>query len=197
MGRIWGGQYPAAPSSPGPYVLLLDPRLGTPPPPAWHRGLPGRSGPESQKSPKRVRTGCSGASGPGEPQSPQRVRPDSESKKRSYGLFSDSLGTLNLPRPSGPGTPFRTLFGPSLSFLSLFFWDKGKENHEKPRIFYPYRTPKIPGKEGEKRSKNKESSQGEKTRKSQKTRKGRTGLVARAIRNAIRANHSQLKPLFL
>ena len=93
--------------------------------PAWHRGLPGPSGPEPQKSPKRVRKG-------GEPQSPQRVRPGvrKESKKspklrfwtlfglrgalfgdsgaprgrrprdNPFGLFSDSFGA---PGPKGPG----------------------------------------------------------------------------------------------
>ena len=54
-------------------------------PKAWHRDLPGPSGPEPQKSPKRVRRGVP----PGEPQS----------------LWNVGLAA------GGPGTPFRTLFG--------------------------------------------------------------------------------------
>ena len=45
---------------------------------------------------------------------------------------------------------------PSLSFLSLFFGKRQGKPPKKTRIFYPYRTPKIPGAEGKKRSKNKE-----------------------------------------
>ena len=41
----------------------------------------------------------------------------------------------------------------AVSFLSLFFFENGQENLQKTRIFYPCRTPKIPGKEGKKRSK--------------------------------------------
>ena len=91
-------------------------------PPAWHRALPGPSGPEPQESPKGVHPG---ASGPGEP---QRVHPgvrkeSKKSPKLRFGLFSDSgahsLGTLGLPGAGGPGTPFRTLFG--------LFWGSGPE----------------------------------------------------------------------
>ena len=45
---------------------------------------------------------------------------------------------------------------PSLSFLSLFFRKKAGKTTKKTRIFYPYRTPKIPGKEGKNARKNKE-----------------------------------------
>ena len=45
--------------------------------------------------------------------------------------------------------------GPVLPFLA--FWENGKENAKKPRISYPYRTPKIPGKEGKNARKNKKS----------------------------------------
>ena len=44
----------------------------------------------------------------------------------------------------------------TLSFLSLFFLEKGKENHPKNKDFYPYRTLKIPGREGKNAQKSKE-----------------------------------------
>ena len=44
----------------------------------------------------------------------------------------------------------------SLSFLSLFFGKKARKTTPKTRIFYPRRTPKIPGKEGKNAQKNKE-----------------------------------------
>ena len=44
----------------------------------------------------------------------------------------------------------------TLSFISLFFWKKAGKTTKKTRIFCPYRTPKIPGKEGENAQKNKE-----------------------------------------
>ena len=73
----------------------------------------------------------------------------------------------------GPHTdPFRAAF-------SVFFREKGKETRQKrTRIFYPCRTPKIPGKERENAPKKQgiNSSQGKKkTRNFKKTRKGRTG----------------------
>ena len=49
-------------------------------------------------------------------------------------------------RKIGPG--FKTL-----SFLSLVFGKNARKTTKKTRIFYPHQTPKIPGKEGEKRSK--------------------------------------------
>ena len=86
-------------------------RLGNPP--TRHRGP---SGPEPQKSPKRVRKGVPGPPASGRPQSPQRVRPveSEKSPKRQlrtlFGLFADSvahsLGTLGLP---GAGPPFGLL----------------------------------------------------------------------------------------
>ena len=52
------------------------------------------------------------------------------------------------------------------------FWKQARQTTKKTRIFYPYRTPKIPGKEARNAQKSKDSSQGEKTRNSQKkTRK--------------------------
>ena len=60
---------------------------------------------------------------------------------------------------------------PSFPF---FFWKKAQKTHQKTRIFYSYRTPEIPGKEGKHARKNKEFLAGEKTRTSKKTRKGRS-----------------------
>ena len=46
---------------------------------------------------------------------------------------------------------------PTLSFLSLFFfWKKAGKTTRKTRIFYPYRTLKIPAKEGKNAQENKE-----------------------------------------
>ena len=84
-------------------------------PPAWHRGLPGPSGPEPQKSPKRVHKGVPGPPAPESPKVPKECAPESEKnvkKVRScvFGLFSDSgaysLGTVGLPGPEAPGHPF-------------------------------------------------------------------------------------------
>ena len=93
-------------------------------PPAWHRVLPGPSGPEPQKSPK----GCPGPEAPGSPRVLEECAPESEKSPKKqlrtlFGLFSDSgahsSGTLELPRAGSPGTPFRTLFG--------LFWGSGPE----------------------------------------------------------------------
>ena len=64
-------------------------------PPAWHRGLPGPSGPKPQKSPKRVRKGVPGPPAPGSPRVPKECAPESEKspkrvRSRVFGLFSDS-----------------------------------------------------------------------------------------------------------
>ena len=59
--------------------------------------------------------------------------------------------------------------------LPLFFWKKARKTTPKKRIFCPYGTPKIPGKEGENTPQNKEILARRKTRNSNKTRKGRTG----------------------
>ena len=93
-------------------------------PPAWHRGLPGPSGPEPQKSPKRVWKGVPGPLAPGSPRVPKECAPESEKSlrfrtpgrtlwglwgspgpagqapKHPFGLFSDSCGVLG---PKGPG----------------------------------------------------------------------------------------------
>ena len=92
------------------------PRLGNPP--TRHRGLPGPSGPEPQKSPKRVRKGVRPRGGPRgcateSEKSPKKVR------SCVFGLFSDSgahsLGTLGPLRDRRPRDPlsdsFRTLLG--------------------------------------------------------------------------------------
>ena len=50
----------------------------------------------------------------------------------------------------------------------LFFLEEGKENHQKTRIFYPYRTSKIPGKEG----KNAQKKQGNPREKREKKKQG-------------------------
>ena len=56
------------------------------------------------------------------------------------------------------------------------FWENGQENPPKKQgFFYPYRTPKIPGKEGKTLKQNKEFLTREKKGIPQKTRKGRTG----------------------
>ena len=77
--------------------------------------------------------------------------------KNSYELF---VVALSLVWFAGGATP--------LSFLSLPF--------KKTRIFYPYRTPKIPGKEGKNAQKNKEFLAGEKSKEFQKS-KGRKDRV--------------------
>ena len=51
---------------------------------------------------------------------------------------------------------------PVLPFL--VFLEKGRENHQKDKNVYPYRTPKIPGKEGKNGQKTRNSSQGEKNK---------------------------------
>ena len=62
-------------------------------------------------------------------------------------------------------------------YVPFSFPKKGRENHQKTRIFYPCRTPKIPGKEGKNAQENKEILAGEKEQGIQKkTRKGSTGF---------------------
>ena len=90
--------------------------------PAWHRGLPGPSGLEPQKSPKRVHKGVPGPPAPESPKVPKECAPESEkSLKRVrscvFGLFSDSgahsLGTVGLPGASRDtlSDSFRTFLG--------------------------------------------------------------------------------------
>ena len=59
-------------------------------PPAWHRVLPGPSGPEPQKSPKRVRKAVPRSPAPGS-QSPRRVRRGVQ--KESKNTASDTFWT--------------------------------------------------------------------------------------------------------
>ena len=68
----------------------------------------------------------------------------------------------------------------TLSFLSLFFFGKGKGNHPKNKDFLSLPNPKIPGKEGENAQKKQGFLAGQKKKQgnSQKTRKGRTGKKA-------------------
>ena len=74
-------------------------------PPAWHRVLPGPSGPEPQKSPRRVRKGVPGPLAPGSRRVPKECAPESEKSPKTqlrtfFGLFwpwgtlSDSFRTL-------------------------------------------------------------------------------------------------------
>ena len=56
------------------------------------------------------------------------------------------------------------------SFLSLFFGKWPGKPPKKTRIFYSYRTPKIPGKEGENAQKNKEFLAKEKNKEFQKNK---------------------------
>ena len=64
----------------------------------------------------------------------------------------------------------------TLSFLSLFSWKKGGKT-KKTRIFYPYRTPKTPGREGKNAQKNKEILARRKTRNSKKTKERKDRAV--------------------
>ena len=64
---------------------------------------------------------------------------------------------------------------PVLPFL--VFWRKAGKTTKKTRMFYPYRTPKIPGKEGKNAEKNKEFLARSKIQKS-KERKDRAGVAA-------------------
>ena len=58
----------------------------------------------------------------------------------------------------------------TLIFLSLFFWKMARKTTKKTRISYPYRTPKVPGKEGKNAQKNKEFLAGEKNKEFQKSK---------------------------
>ena len=90
-------------------------------PPARHRGLLGPSGPEPQKSPKRVREGCPAPGGPqiespkSAPQSPKRVQKESEA------VFLDSFRTAG-----------RTFWGLD---LGLCAWPGGSQYMGSVRAF--------------------------------------------------------------
>ena len=95
--------------------------------------LPGPSGPEPQKSPKRVRKGVPAPPAAGSPRSPKECAPESEKSPKTqlrtlFRLFSDSgahsLGTLGLPGAGGRGTPLWTLFG--------LVWGSGPEGPGSP-----------------------------------------------------------------
>ena len=75
-----------------------------------------------------------------------------------------------MPTPPPKKTLSHLSCHPSLSFLSLFFWKKARKTTKKTRIFYPYRTPKIPGKEGKNVQKNKEILAGEKNKEFEKNK---------------------------
>ena len=92
-------------------------------------------------------------------------------KRRKWRKWRVSRGQ----RHGLPNAPFPVL--PLLDFLGKW---QGKPS-KKTRIFYPYRTPKIPGKEGKNAQKNK-SSQGKKTNTHTHTRnskkQGRTEFLS-------------------
>ena len=70
-------------------------------------------------------------------------------------FFACYRGHLGPPEPKSEKK--KTQGFPTLSFLSLFFLKKkARKTHQKNKDFYPYRTPKIPGKEGKNARKNKE-----------------------------------------
>ena len=76
----------------------------------WHR-LPGPSGPEPRKSPKRVPKSVPGHPVPGCPKVPQECALESEkSPELRFRLFSDSgahsFGALRPPEPEAPGLSF-------------------------------------------------------------------------------------------
>ena len=93
------------------------------------------------------------------------------------GCFCSALRSMpnNIPRGAVTSHDQILCTPPILPFL--VFLEKGKENHQKARIFYPYRTPKIPGfpgKEGKNAQKNKEILARRKNKEIQKN-KERTG----------------------
>ena len=80
---------------------------------------------------------------------------------------------------------------PCPSFPCFFFLGKKvAKTTKQTRIFYPYRTPKIPGKEGKNAQKNKDFLAGEKTRNSQKTNRVET-------RPLHRMRYASWGPMFL
>ena len=107
---------------------------------------------------------------------------------RVFKVFHFRFSAYGGERNVGFGAFLKCCEGLSLSFLSLvFFWENGKEETtKKTRIFYPHRTPKIPGKEGENAQKNKEILAAEKDKEFQKNkeRKDRDSGVIRANRFA-------------
>ena len=76
--------------------------------------------------------------------------------------------------------PLPRVFHPlALSFLSLFFRKKAGKTTKKTRIFYPYRSPKIPGKEGKNARKNKEILARRKNKEIQKNKERKARVVFR------------------
>ena len=124
----------------------------------WHSPCTGVSTPPSPEIPEKSQKGLPGPPGPKCQKSVEKVP---EHRFCSpFRVIWDFLDTFLTPR--APGNTFLRLFGDfgpreapiatsvtTLSFLSLFFLEKGKENPpKKTRIFYSHRTAKIPGKEG-------------------------------------------------
>ena len=70
---------------------------------------------------------------------------------------------------------------PVLPFL-VFFLEKGRENHQKKRIFYPYRTPKNLGKEAKNGRKNKEILARRKNKEFQKNKERKDRVSTSLIR---------------
>ena len=99
-------------------------------------------------------------------------------------IFQACISFVRSFRTSG--TSIREILFLVLPFLVFFFcWKMARKTTKKTRIFYPYWTPKTPGKEGKNAQKNKEFLAGPKNKEFlagpknkefQKTRKGRTGL---------------------
>ena len=84
-------------------------------PPAWHRGLPGPSGLEPQKSPKRVQKGVPAPPVLGSPRVPKEcatspIRVQKESEDEFLDSFRTPWCTLcrlwGHPGPEAPGHPF-------------------------------------------------------------------------------------------
>ena len=90
-------------------------------PPAWHRGLPGPSGPGAQKGPKRVRNGVPRPPAQGAPESPKSApRSPKRVQKEAEAAFLDSFrtpgrtlwGLWGSPGPEAPGHPFGLFWAP-------------------------------------------------------------------------------------
>ena len=108
-------------------------------------------------------------------------------------VFQLSLSNRTaLGQPPQPySEPLRTVLGqrnspyPVLPFL--VFWKRARKTTRKTRIFYPYRSPKIPGKEEKNTHKNpRKSSQGKKQGNPKK--QGKEGQGRRALRRLLFAS---------
>ena len=108
--------------------------------------------------------------------------------------FSVSFSKVNNRKSLGhrPVDPClsRRMSLPVLPFLD--FLEKGREHHPKNKDFYPYRTPKIPGKEGKNAQKNKEILARRKNKEFKKNKEGKdmghTPSTAGTFRKKFRKN---------